>query len=206
MSFIRMFQINHPQALTGNCYVFLRTSHVALTPSNIASEVLFQQLDAKGSNLLSSMQIYLTKLMIPLMENSLVSSTHVSLRKVTFIDLRSRILSWIFPLTDSCLYCWLVDDLPCCYSRLILHFRNQLSAVVGTGTSAHHVKRLNHLPTAPMFTKYIYHSWCSPIRHHYPIVIVVDMLTTVMPKGQLLLRCTPSWCDPTAANQSINNL
>lgn len=55
------------------CYIFLRMTDKALTVANIASEVVFQQLDASGGNMVQSLANYFEKLIIPLLENNEVS-------------------------------------------------------------------------------------------------------------------------------------
>ncbi|TPP59585.1 Ciliary outer arm dynein beta heavy chain [Fasciola gigantica] len=58
------------EGLRGMCYIFLRMTDKAITGANIASEVVFQQLDASGGNLVQSLVNYFEKLVIPLLENN----------------------------------------------------------------------------------------------------------------------------------------
>ncbi|VDP74906.1 unnamed protein product [Echinostoma caproni] len=57
------------ECLRGVCYIFLRVTEKALTVANIANEVVFQQLDGSGGNLVQSLVDYFEKLVIPLLEN-----------------------------------------------------------------------------------------------------------------------------------------
>ena len=53
------------QGLTGMCLYFLRTTNKAITPVNIASEVNFGMMDCSDRSVLSGLEKYLSKIVLP---------------------------------------------------------------------------------------------------------------------------------------------